>query len=176
MDEQNTPAAPAPIYQESQEKSAKWLWLLIFLIIIGALAFAFFRGLGPFENLSPFIKGKISSPTPSPVSISSPQSEASPTTDVDKAAADIRVLNGSGIAGKASAVKDFLEGLGWTVASIGNADNYEFENTQIRFKEGFEKYESVLKEDMSSDYSVATSDDPLESSDSADIEITVGTK
>ena len=150
---------------------------MIFLIIVGALVFAFFRGIGPFAKYSPFTKSEESLSMPSPVSVSSPISEASPiSSDIDKKEAKIRVLNGSGIAGKASTVKDFLEGLGYVVASIGNADSYDFENTQIKFKKGFEKFESALTSDMSDEYSVEVSDDELESSDSADIEIVIGTK
>ena len=52
MDEQTSTSTgnptSAPIYQESQEKNAKWLWLFIVLIIVGALIYAFVKGIGPF--------------------------------------------------------------------------------------------------------------------------------
>ena len=179
MDEQtaNTPTAGAPIYQQSQEKNAKWLWLLIILIILGALAFAFFRGIGPFAAISPFVQKEASSPTPfaqsSPtVSSPSPLSES----EVDKAQPAIRVLNGSGIAGLASSAKDFLENVGWRVTSVGNAQAYDFDQTQIRLKDDFAKYQEALVGDLSDKYSVKVSSDSLSSTDSADIEITVGKK
>lgn len=179
MDEQQTatPTAGAPIYQQSQDKNAKWLWLLIILIIIGALAFAFFRGIGPFAAISPFAEQEVSSPTPfaesSPlVSSPNPISE----TEVDKAQPAIRVLNGSGIAGLASSAKDFLENLGWRVTSVGNAQAYDFDQTQIRVKDDFSKYQEALVGDLSDKYSVEVSSDPLSSTDSADIEVIVGKK
>lgn len=180
MDEQqtaNTPTAGAPIYQQSQEKNAKWLWLLIVLIVIGALAFAFFRGIGPFANISPFVKQEVSSPTPfvqsSPTASSpSPISE----TEIDKTQPAIRVLNGSGIAGLASSAKDFLENLGWRVTSVGNAQAYDFDKTQVRLKDGFVKYQEALVGDLSDKYSVEVSSDSLSSTDSADIEVIVGKK
>jgi len=182
MDDQpNQPVTSAPIYQESQEKNAKWLWLLIILIIVGALAFAFFRGIGPFAAISPFAKSQAS-PTPSPISQvveSSPLEEASPSPseDVDRSAAKLRVLNGSGVTGKASSTKDFLENLGWKVVTIGNADGDTYAKTEVRFKpKSKTTYEATLLKDLSDKYSASTSSDDLEATDSADIEVIVGSQ
>lgn len=175
MEEQQTPSAGTPIYQESQEKSAKWLWLLIVLIILAALGFAYWRGIGPFAK---FRLGATqeSTPTPSPVVFESPSPEASPAADLDKSEPKIRVLNGTSTTGLAASVKDFLEGKGWKVASIGNAATKDFTNTVIRFKTGFDKFEELLTDDLSDKYSVSVDNDELDATDSADIEVTVGTK
>lgn len=176
MDEQtaNTPTAGAPIYQQSQDKNAKWLWLLIILIIVGAIAFAFFRGIGPFASISPFVKKEVSSPTPSTQTNQVIESSPSSQVDVDRAKPAIRVLNGSGIAGLASSVKDFVENLGWRVVSVGNAKAYDFEQTELRFKGDSKSYQESLVSDLSDKYSVKISTDDLDASDSADIEIIVG--
>lgn len=175
MDEQNQPVSPAPIYQESGDKNAKWLWLLIFLIIIGAVVFAFFRGIGPFESISPFTKSQASpTPTPSPIAISSPMVEESPATDLDRSEVSVRVLNGSGVSGKAASVRDFLEELGWTVDSIGNADADDYGTTEVRFKSEFSDFADLIVDDLSSDYDASTSTDELDASASADIEVIVG--
>lgn len=178
MDNQQsqTPTAGTPIYQESAgEKNAKWLWVLIVIIIVGALAFAFVKKIGPFARFastsevealpSPFV---FSNPTPSP--------EATSGAEVNRSEPKIRVLNGSGTAGLASVVKDFLESRGWKVVAIGNADNYDFQKTTLKFKEKFIKFEKTLTSDLSSKYSVTTADSLLEATDSADIEIIVGSK
>ncbi|MEK7581629.1 MAG: LytR C-terminal domain-containing protein [Patescibacteria group bacterium] len=177
MDDQNTPAPSTPIYQESQEKNAKWLWLLIFLIIIGAIAFAFFRGIGPFASISPFTKQVSPTPTSSPFVESSPLTESSPQASaVDKSVVKVRVLNGSGTTGKAASVKDFLEGLGWKVVTIGNADSSDFATTEVRFRTTTKDYETAIVDDLSDKYSAKASSDNLESTDSADIEVIVGAK
>lgn len=179
MDEQTTqPAATAPIYQQSQEKNAKWLWLLIILIIVGALVFAFFRGIGPFASISPFVKEKEEITSPSPQAFSLPVNEVSPSpeTQVDRAEPAIRVLNGSGVAGIATSVKDFLEDLGWRVTSVGNAASYDFAQTEVRLKRDFSDWEETLVSDLSDKYSVTASQDELDASDSADIEVIVGAK
>src|SRR3989344_902623 len=123
MDEQQTPTAGSPIYQESQAKNAKWLWFLIVLVIIGALVFAFVRGIGPFSQFEKTSQEEVS---PTPFVLESPSPEATAGAELDKSEPKIRVLNGSGTAGVASAVKDFLEGKGYQVTSIGNAANYDF--------------------------------------------------
>ena len=178
MDNQQSPTAGTPIYQESsQGKNAKWLWLLIALIIIGALAFAVVRGIGPFSALN--IGQGEASPTPSPRLSASPSptpSEASPGAELDKSEPVVRVSNGSGTAGVASTMRDFLENLGYSVASVGNAENFDFENTTIRLKEGFEEFELVLEEELSDDYSVVVDNTPLDDTDDADIEVIVGAK
>ena len=176
MDNQQTPTAGTPIYQESQEKNAKWLWLLIIIIIIGALVFAYVRGIGPFgslksskEEASPAPSAqKLSSPTPSP--------EATTEANLEKSQPKIRILNGSGTAGVASTVKNLLEGKEWVVASIGNADDFDYQQTVLRFKSAFKKFEQALSDDLSGQYSVISSRDDLEATDSADIEVIVGKK
>src|SRR3989338_6428438 len=148
MDEQQTPQQPTQphqpatsIYQESsQGKNAKWLWILIILIVIGAIAFAIFRGIGPFSKLKLGGATEETIESPTPFGFSSPSPEASPAGQVDRSEASVRVLNGSGVAGAAAALKDFLEGRGWTVDKIGNAEGDDFTNTVIKFKASFAKF------------------------------------
>ncbi len=181
MDDQNQPVTPAPIYQESQEKNAKWLWFLIILIIVGALVFAFFRGIGPFASISPFAKSEAT-PLATPISQSefSSQAETTPSPSpedlIDKSAAKLRVLNGSGVTGKATSTKDFLEKLGWKVATVGNADLDTYAKTEVRFKAKFKTFEETIIKDLSEKYSASASSDSLEATDSADIEVIVGSK
>lgn len=165
--------AQGPIYQEQEPKSAKWLWLLVILLIIGGLVFAYVRGIGPFKQIS-FLK-KVESPTPSATSMTetSPSPEAS-SAAVNKSSAKLRVLNGSGKAGGAASLKDYLESKGYTVSSIGNADSTDFKQTELKFKDSFKNFESTLTTDLSSKYSVTTNSTPLEASDSADIQVTLG--
>src|SRR3989344_1567933 len=161
MDEQQQQQASPPhqpttsIYQESsQGKNAKWLWILIILIVIGAVAFAIFRGIGPFSKLKLGGVKEETIESPTPFGFSSPSPAASP----------------------AAALKDSLEGKGWTVDKIGNAESDDFTNTVIKFKASFANFQDTLFEDLSSDYSVEVSDDDLEATDSADIEVILGSK
>lgn len=176
MEEQQTPTAGTPIYQESQQKNAKWLWLLIVLIIIGALAFAYFRRIGPFANFRIGSQSEDIIESPSPQVFSTPSPESSPTANLDRSELEIRILNGSGKAGAASTVKDFLEGKGYKVGKVGNAENYDFTQTVLRFKQSLKAFQELMVSDMSDDYSVSVSTDDLDATDSADVEVIVGTK
>lgn len=46
----------------------------------------------------------------------------------------LEVLNGSGISGVAGEAADFLQDEGFNVSSIGNADNFDYEKTIIKYK------------------------------------------
>jgi hypothetical protein len=180
MDEQQSMAPQptfnqSPIYQDNSQdgKNAKWLWILIALIIVGALAFAFFRGIGPFAML----KGNPApTPSPTPEVFATATPESTPGANIDKALAKIRVLNGNGQAGVASSGKAFVESKGYKVTAVGNADNFDFTDTIITLKKSFKDFGAALVADLSGKYSVKISPDTLEASDSADIEITVGSK
>ena len=177
MDEQQTPTAGTPIYQESSnEKSAKWLWLLIILIIIGALAFAYWKKIGPFAQFRLGAGQQSTEPSPSPITFSSPTPEASTGAELNKSEAKIRVLNGTNTSGLAASAKDFLEGKGYKVATIGNAVTRDFTKTIVKFKTSFAKYGEILVGDLSGKYSVSVDKENLEATDSADIEVTVGSK
>ncbi len=175
MEDQQPFTPGSPIYQESKERNAKWLWVLIILIIIGALGFAFWKGIGPFAAIRGS-KAQVS-PTPSAMTeVTSPSPEASTSSQVDKSKAKIRVLNGNGTVGVATTMKDFLTTKGWTVSATGNAANYNFTQTVIKLKDSFKSYADALTRDLNDKYSVTTSSSSLEASDSADIEVTVGAK
>lgn len=178
-DQQESPMTagnPSPIYQESTGgKNAKWLWLLIALIIVGALVFAYVRGIGPFGQLKKGSQTTGESPAPASF-VASPTPEATSGANIDKAAVKVRVLNGNGRAGAASAARDFIEGKGYKVVSLGNADNTDFAQTVVKLKNSLVNIKNVLASDLSSKYSVTVSNTPLEATDSADVEVTVGAK
>lgn len=178
--QQQSPVAGTPIFQENQDgKNAKWLWILIVIIIIGFLALAFFKGIGPFASLRGDSSEEAASPSPESVFevvTSSPSPETTPSPSVDKSAVKVRILNGSGQAGAASEAKDFLESKGWEVASLGNADSYDFSQTIIRIKNKFLSLATVLTSDLSTKYSVQSTAEELEATSTADVEVIIGTK
>lgn len=177
--QQQSPVAGTPIFQENQDGgNAKWLWILIALIVIGALAFAFFKGIGPFASLKGGNSVEEASPTPAAVfeEISSPSPEATTSAKLDKTLAKIRILNGSGKTGAASEAKDFLEARDWVVSNIGNANSSDFTQTIVRIKAKFASLGTALISDLSSKYSVKPTVEELEATGSADIEVILGAK
>lgn len=174
MDGDQSPVAGTPLYQESKERNAKWLWFLIILIILGGLVFAFVKGIGPFAQFKK--SSEKASPTPATSFVASPSPEASPGANVNKTEPKIRVLNGSGKAGAASSMKDVLEAKGWKVATLGNATGFDFSQTILKFKDSFRRFQEALSADLSDKYSTRVASDSLDATDSVDIEVTVGSK
>lgn len=86
----------------------------------------------------------------------------------------IHVLNGAGIAGTASKAKEFLEGLGYKDIDTGNADSFDFEETEIALREEKKDYFDLLKEDLDKEYFVAEDLKSLEDESEYDAVVTIG--
>jgi len=95
------------------------------------------------------------------------------TTEVDKEAYEINVLNGSGIAGEAATVQKLLEDAGFKVSTIGNADNQEYTDTEISAKSSVdEEYINELEKTLKERGDVKIVDAPSTQTD--DVVVTVG--
>lgn len=128
----------------------------------------------PTEELSPTPE---KSPTPEPSKTPTPKPTANPvdkTTGLDRSKLSVEVQNGSGQVGVASRASDFLKSLGYKVAAVGNASNFEYENVFISVKADAEKYLSLLKSDLSSQYTIGSTSATLSASSSADALVIVG--
>lgn len=144
-----------PVGIEEKKKSHWLLYLIGVLIIIGALGYMIYD----FMNLghSSLFSKVTPTPTPSMAPTVAPTATP-PPANLDKSKLDIKVLNGSGTAGAASKMKDTLEKLGYTVTSTGNADNYNYAQTEIHVSSDQKQYLDTLKKDLSSDYTISTAD------------------
>lgn len=130
----------------------------------------------PTETPAPSGKAKITprpSPKATPTSAKlSPTGKA--TTGLDRSAVSIAVKNGSGKAGVAQAATDTLKELGYSIASTGNADNYDYQNVTIQIKSSKQNYLVQLKKDLSASYTVGSSSASLAESSSADAIVIIG--
>ena len=114
----------------------------------------------------------------------SPKKIASPTPAVKKDELKIKVLNGSGTAGKASEVKDLLKEKGYQEILTGNADNFDYEQTELQFMYIIialnEKVKSlsssltIIKNDLK-DYITKFKESTLSEDETADLVIIIGT-
>lgn len=157
----NTPINPAPEnnplndFKEKVEiemnmpnhpqKNYMWPILLIFIIALVLLGgvFAYKQGIFKVE--------KVNVVSLSPTPIASPV----PTKAVDLKKYEIEILNGSEVSGEASRQKDNLEGEGFTISSIGNADNSDYTDTIIKAKKEVDKdFLAKLKNDLENTFTV----------------------
>ncbi len=92
--------------------------------------------------------------------LASTNTEVTPTvivTDSDglrREEVRLKILNGAGVAGTAGQAKDFLADLGYKQIETGNADNFTYQQTEIFVSSDNEELFELLKNDLSSVYSV----------------------
>jgi len=126
--------APMPVFEPlPQVKSPSGTNPLVIIIpgifLLGAL-------LGGIYFYQKGIMGNNASPSPTPEEITmvTPSPTASASATVSLGSYPVNIMNGSGIAGQAGAVKSILTTAGFTVSATGNAASYDFTKTVIKAK------------------------------------------
>ena len=118
----------------------------------------------PTEEVSPSPKTSVTpnktSPTTKPTTSSS---------SIDREDITLTVLNGSGIAGAAGKIGNYLEGLGYSVASTGNADSFDYEDITINVKKGNTALLNQLKKDLAGQGTVADTSETFTGSSDAQV-------
>lgn len=71
-----------------------------------------------------------------------------PTPAINRADVKIKVLNGSGTPGRASALKDILKNKGYQEILTGNADSFNFNQSELQIKESKASVSTMLKSDL----------------------------
>ncbi len=166
-----TPAAPdmfGPVPAESKAGGNKLFWIIIAIFAVLGVAAG---GIGIYlQNKSkPTL---LASPAPEV----SPLPSSSPEVQLNRKDLQIQVLNGSGVVGAAKKAQDYLEGLGYKVAAVGNASSSDYTTTQISLKDSKKDFLSMLKKDLSGKYDVANTADSLEDNSKYDAVIILSTK
>lgn len=108
--------------------------------------------------------------TPTPTTSSSVDS----ASKLDRADLKVAVQNGGGVAGAATKASNALKDLGYDVVSSGNADSFDYEETEIQIKSTKRAYLDLLKKDLSDeDYTVGATSTNYTGTD-ADVVIIIG--
>jgi hypothetical protein len=103
-------------------------------------------------------------------------SSAEEVDEIDLTDFSVQVLNGSGVVGEAGSVKEKLESDGFENIDTDNADNYDYEKTEVQLKEGTAKeVYDVIEKRISYNYNVVLGD-ALEEDSQFDIIVIVGEK
>lgn len=105
------------------------------------------------ETPTPENKKPTETPTTTPKPTSNPIDK---TSGLDRGKLSVHVLNGSGAAGASKKASDLLESLGYNVIQIGNAENFDYEKTEIQITSAQSKYLDLLKKDLSGEYTIGT--------------------
>lgn len=180
--------------RSSSKAPKRIITIIIFLLLVGAIVFAATKFLGsnnqpeevvpsptptefliPTDTPSPTPEEKEVSPTPAPTSKPSPRPTTNPldkSSGIDRSTISIAVQNGSGTAGAGSKMADYLRSFGYKIASIGNADNFDYASTAIQVASGKSSLLALLKKDVGASYTVGNSTETASSS--ADAVVIVG--
>lgn len=137
-------ASSLPRPKISVSKKEVFIFFISFL-----LSFLTFFAVSKINNIS-ILSGKkpnflVFQPTPTPSPI---PPTPTPTIAIDKKELKIKVLNGSGVKGKATEVKDILKERGYEEILTGNADNFDYETTEIQIKKSRKNIETMIKNDL----------------------------
>ena len=117
----------------------------------------------------PIVTNTSPSPSPKP-----PSPTATPAPSIDKKEIRVKVLNGSGIPGKASDVKAVLTEKGYQQVLTGNADEFDYKVTEIQIKKDASDSAATIKADLKENVT-APKITVLDEKETADVVIIVGT-
>ncbi len=181
--------------QTARGSNKKFRRFALLLIVIGILLILFFLGKHFFGGSS---KKTEVTPTPSSYQFPtdtptqtpsttpslSPTVSATPTsvktnpvdktTGLDRSTLSVSVLNGSGVTGAANKASTILKNLGYRVVSTGNADNSNYQNVTIQVTSSKSSFLPLLKNDLSSSYTIGNASSNLSASSSADAVVIIG--
>lgn len=143
------------------------------IIFLGSFLIAFLVFNFLFKNRKQLSSIKLFSLNPTATSTPTPTMTPTPTISIQKEEIKIKILNGSGIAGKAAEVKKILETAGYSQILTGNADEFNFKITEIHVK----KSKAYLKEEIKkilTDYTSSFKEVFLNEKENSDLVIVIG--
>jgi hypothetical protein len=141
--------SPDPDDFEPEHKGSMMKVILIFLtaLIVGGGAVAGFMYFSKQQPV-PEEKKVVATPTAAPALETEDPAASESAGTAELAELSVQILNGSGTAGEASRVRDLLEEAGFETFSLGNADSYDYTDTEVQVKEGvagaFDKIKDAL--------------------------------
>lgn len=173
------------LYRTSSKRLSTPLIVTVVLLLAVLLAggYIFFQSQHPGKKIASPMPTPTVAPTkePSPTPEASPSGKLTPSPSAkptgvlgasDRSTITLTVLNGSGTAGLASKIGDYLTGLGYTVSSTGNADTFDYTGITINVKNSKKAILPQLKKDLSSQGTV--SDTSTDYTGSGDAQVIVG--
>ena len=95
-----------------------------------------------------------------------------PTVAIDRASFKIQILNGSGAVGAGSKAAAYLEEKGYKKLDTGNADSYDYDQTEVQVKDG--RFTPALIADLKDKYSISSKAAAIKESSPYDAVIIIG--
>lgn len=161
------------------------IFFIIIVLLLGSVAYFVTRGNSQDqvtesitlpEESSPEITEEEASPTPeeSPTPTKEEEEPTAAPTEAVSGAGSVAVQNGSGESGVAGAAAAVLRGAGFSIASTGNADNFDYTDVTIQVKNSKKSILSDLEDALSKDYTIGKTSTDLAESASYDALVIIG--
>lgn len=168
------------------------IFFIIILLLLGSVAYFVTSGSAPSEEdgtsitLTEDSEDQVTpeeDPTEAPEETQAPSPSKAPSKAPTKAAEDedtpassgsVAVQNGSGESGVAGTAAAIVREAGFTVASTGNADNFEYTDVTIQVKNSKKSILADLEEALSAKYTVGDTSTDLPESTSYDALVIIG--
>ncbi len=160
-----------PIRLPSLSIPKKEIFIFISSFVLSFLFFLFISKSG--LNSLPFKIPKMGAEQIAKTSPSPLPPTPTPTLSIKKEEIKIKILNGSGVAGKAGELKDALKNKGYQEILVGNADNFDYEQSELAVKKSKSEIANLIKNDLGEYIKIAKQTE-LAEEESADATITFG--
>jgi hypothetical protein len=124
----------------------------------------------PITSITPTPAAK----SPTPKASVSPSSTKAASAETAKSDISIAIQNGSGETGVAGKASDVLKAAGYTIASTGNADNYDYKDVVIKIKPSQKANLAGIEKALSSNYTIGDTSTDLSEGQSYDVLVIIG--
>ena len=146
------------------------LIFMLFLLIPGYFIF--------INSREPLFKSKKET-SPAPTPETSKEQSPTPTPEaikIEREEIAILIENGDGTAGSAKEAQDYLQSLGYSDITLGNASSFDHLTITVSVKEGREDVFNLVRNDLAEKYEVDENIYTLDKDDNFDVQIIITTQ
>ena len=163
---------PSYVERSSTKPRLLLIFIIVFLLVVAALAALYFIGLNNNKNL---VQSIPAVPTPtSGVALIPTEAPTISQIAPERGELTIAILNGSGTAGAARGISSYLNGLGYQIGPIGNADNFTYRGLTVHVKQSKSAYLALIEKDLRENDPNASISASVDDSIPTDAEVIVG--
>ena len=160
---------PSYVERSSSKPKLLLIFVIVLILIIAALAGLYFLGASKNNQIVQSIPA-----VPTPTSGQQLPTTAPTQPILERSDLKIAIKNGSGTAGAARGISSYLNGLGYSIGTIGNADKFTYTGITILVKKSKSSYLEQLKKDILENDKNATISASIDDTITTDAEVIVG--
>jgi hypothetical protein len=160
---------PSYVERSSPKPKLLLIFIIVLVLIIAALAGLYFLGASKNNHI---IQSVPAAPTPT-IAIQRPTPSPAPKV-LNRSDLTVAIKNGSGTVGAAKGISSYLNGLGYTIGTIGNADKFTYTGITVHVKKNKSTYLGQLQSDILENDKNASISAGIDDTITTDAEVIVG--